>query len=123
MNTNPITNHEAKVIGTLADGSKTYLRSTNSYASYMYENYYNSPNIYSTYNKTIGNNSFSVMAGFRTGTESITSRLMQNVMTLYPMMFLPCLQQPESRRQTVQSVIGLQGAFLDVSIITSRKNT
>jgi TonB-linked SusC/RagA family outer membrane protein len=64
MNTNPITNHEAKVVGTLADGSKTYLRSTNSYASYMYENYYNSPNIYSTYNKTIGNNSFSIMGGF-----------------------------------------------------------
>ena len=52
------------MVGTLADGSQTYLRSTNSYASYMYESYYNSPNIYSTYNKTIGNNSFTVMAGF-----------------------------------------------------------
>jgi TonB-linked SusC/RagA family outer membrane protein len=64
MNTNPNSNHEAKVVGTLADGSKAYLRSTNSYASYMFENIYNSPNIYSTYSKTIGNNSFTVMAGF-----------------------------------------------------------
>jgi TonB-linked SusC/RagA family outer membrane protein len=64
MNTNPISNHEAKVVGTLADGSKAYLRSTNSYASYMFENIYTSPNIYSIFNKTIGNNSFTVMAGF-----------------------------------------------------------
>ena len=64
MNTNPVTNHEARVVGTMADGSKTYLRSTSNYASYMYESYYNSPNIYSTFNKTIGNNSFSVLAGF-----------------------------------------------------------
>ncbi len=64
MNTNPITSHDARVIGTLADGSKSYLRSTSSYSSYMYESYYNSPNIYSTYNKTIGNHAFSVMGGF-----------------------------------------------------------
>jgi TonB-linked SusC/RagA family outer membrane protein len=64
MNTSGVTNHEAKVIGTLVDGSKSYLRPNNNFASYDYESYYNSPNIYSTYNKSLGDHNFTIMAGF-----------------------------------------------------------
>lgn len=64
MNTSGITNHEAKMIGILADGSQSYVRPNNSFASYEYEKYYNSPNIYSTYNKKIGVHDFTILAGF-----------------------------------------------------------
>jgi TonB-linked SusC/RagA family outer membrane protein len=64
MNSTAITDHQAKVVGSLVDGSNYYLRPNNSFASYDYESYYNSPNIYSTYSKSFGNHSFSIMAGF-----------------------------------------------------------
>ncbi len=64
MNSSSITDHQAKVVGTLADGSKTFLRPTNSFASYNSEGYYNSPNVYTSYSKSIANNSFSILAGF-----------------------------------------------------------
>ncbi len=64
MNTSSITDHQAKVVGTLADGSNTFLRPTNSFASYNSESFYNSPNIYTTYNRNIGNHAFSILAGF-----------------------------------------------------------
>lgn len=58
------TEHEAKVMGTLVDGTSYYLRATNYYAINQSDGYYNSPNIYSTYNKILGNNSFTVLAGY-----------------------------------------------------------
>lgn len=64
MNSSAITDHQAKVVGTLADGSNTFLRPTNSFASYNYESYYNSPNIYTTFNRNIGVHSFGILAGF-----------------------------------------------------------
>ena len=64
MNTTGITNHEAKVKGILADGSSAYLRPNNSFASYDYESYYVSPNIYSTYTKKVGDHDFGILAGY-----------------------------------------------------------
>lgn len=64
MNTSAITDHQAKVSGSLVDGSSILIRPNNSFLSYNYESYYNSPNIYSTYTKNLGNHAFSVMAGF-----------------------------------------------------------
>ena len=64
MNTAGITNHDAKVIATGADGSKIFIRPTNSFASANSEGYYNSPNLYSTYNFKLGENNFSFLAGF-----------------------------------------------------------
>lgn len=64
MNTSGITNHEAKVIGTLANGAKTFLRSNNNFSSYDYESYYNSPNVYSTFTRSLGYHNISVMVGF-----------------------------------------------------------
>lgn len=57
-------NHEAKVIGTLADGTKGYLRAENNFAVGQYTSYYTSPNIYSTFTKKIGKHDFTVMAGY-----------------------------------------------------------
>jgi len=64
MNTSGITSHEAKVIGTLANGSKTFLRPNNNFASYDYESYYNSPNVYTTYTKSLGNHNLAITAGY-----------------------------------------------------------
>ncbi len=64
MNTSGVTNHEAKVVGTLVNGAKTYLRSNNNFTSYDYESYYNSPNLYTTYTKSFGNHNFVILAGF-----------------------------------------------------------
>ena len=64
MNTNGYTNHEAKVTGTFVNGTPYYLRANNYFARNDYESFYNSPNIYSTYNKTFGDHEFTAMAGF-----------------------------------------------------------
>lgn len=64
MNTNGYTDHQAKVAGTFVDGTPFYLRATNYYATNLYESFYNSPNIYSTYTKSLGNHEFTAMAGF-----------------------------------------------------------
>lgn len=64
MNTNGFTNHEAKVTGTFVNGSTFYLRPNNYFATNRYESFYNSPNIYSTYNKLWGKHEFTAMAGF-----------------------------------------------------------
>ena len=64
MNTNGHTNHEAKVAGTFVDGSPFYLRANNNYATSLYESFYNSPNIYSTFTKSVGDHEFTAMAGF-----------------------------------------------------------
>ncbi|MFN8255856.1 MAG: TonB-dependent receptor [Bacteroidales bacterium] len=64
MNTGGNSNHEAQVIGTLADGTQGFLRAENSYATNAYSTYYTSPNIYSTYTKKIGKHDFTIMAGY-----------------------------------------------------------
>jgi TonB-linked SusC/RagA family outer membrane protein len=64
MNANGSSNHEAKVTGTFVNGTPFYLRANNYFATSQYQSYYNSPNVYSSYNKTIGNHEFTAMAGF-----------------------------------------------------------
>jgi TonB-linked SusC/RagA family outer membrane protein len=64
MNFAPVTNHNAKVYGSLTDGSKIAMRTVNSFESYRYDSFYNSPNIYSNYTKKIGNHTFTIMMGF-----------------------------------------------------------
>jgi TonB-linked SusC/RagA family outer membrane protein len=64
MNYSGLSNHEAKVSASLVDGTPVYLRAENNYATNNYAAYYTSPNIYSTYNKNIGNHNFTLMAGF-----------------------------------------------------------
>ncbi len=64
MNTNGSSNHEAKVAGTFVNGSPFYLRANNYYATSQYQSLYNSPNLYSTFNKAFGNHEITAMAGF-----------------------------------------------------------
>ncbi len=64
MNPSGYTNHEAKVFGTDAYGLPAVLRPVNSFEAFSYESTYNSPNVYSTFEKKFGNHAFSVMAGF-----------------------------------------------------------
>lgn len=64
MNINGYTNHMAKVTGTFVDGTPYYLRANNNYATNLYQSFYNSPNVYSTFNKKFGNHEFTAMAGF-----------------------------------------------------------
>jgi TonB-linked SusC/RagA family outer membrane protein len=64
MNANGSSNHEAKVTGTFVNGTPFYIRANNYFATGQYQSFYNSPNIYSSYNKTIGNHEFTAMAGF-----------------------------------------------------------
>ena len=64
MNPSGYTNHEAKVFGTDAYGLPFALRPVNSFEAFSYESTYNSPNVYSTYDKKIGNHAFTLMAGF-----------------------------------------------------------
>jgi len=63
MNTGFLTNHEAKVVGTLADGTQGFLRAENNFAAGSSESYYISPNIYSTFTRKIGKHDLTVMAG------------------------------------------------------------
>lgn len=64
MNNLDFSNHEAKVAGTFVDGSPFYLRSNNYFARDQYQSHYNSPNIYTTYNKILGSHEFTFLAGF-----------------------------------------------------------
>jgi len=64
MNSWGSTNHDAKIPSKFADGTTTFLRAQNSYATNDFTSYYTSPNIYSTYSKEIGNHSFTLLAGF-----------------------------------------------------------
>jgi len=64
MNDWGMSNHEAKVVATLADGTQGYLRADNNYSTNDYTAFYTSPNIYSTYTKNIGNHNFTILAGF-----------------------------------------------------------
>ena len=64
MNPSGYTNHDAKVYATDAYGLQAPLRPVNSFEVFSYESTYNSPNVYSTYNKKIGVNDFTLMAGF-----------------------------------------------------------
>jgi TonB-linked SusC/RagA family outer membrane protein len=58
------TEHEARVSGTFVDGTSFYLRPNNYYAVNQSDSYYNSPNIYSTFNRVFGNHNFTVLAGY-----------------------------------------------------------
>lgn len=64
LNTKGNTNHEAKVAGTNVIGDPYIRRKNNNISSYMYEQYYNSPNLYSTFTKTLGSHNFVVTAGY-----------------------------------------------------------
>jgi TonB-linked SusC/RagA family outer membrane protein len=64
MNNWGSTNHEAKVVGELADGTQGYLRAENNYAVTAFASYYVSPNIYSTFTRKIDRHEFTVMAGY-----------------------------------------------------------
>jgi len=64
MNNWGMSNHEAKVVAELADGTRGYLRAENNYSTNDYSSFYTSPNIYSTYTKNIGIHNFTVLAGF-----------------------------------------------------------
>lgn len=64
MNTLETSDHQAKILGTGADGSKLYIRPNNSFASLNAGGYYNSPNVYSTYNLILGSHSMTFMAGY-----------------------------------------------------------
>jgi TonB-linked SusC/RagA family outer membrane protein len=63
MNTSGFTNHEAKVSGTYVDGTTFYLRPNNSFAIAQGQSLYNSPNVYTTYNKKMGEHEFTILAG------------------------------------------------------------
>ncbi len=58
------TNHVAKVYGTDAYGLPHLLSETNYFNMSSYSSTYNSPNIYSSFSKNLGNHAFTVMAGF-----------------------------------------------------------
>ncbi|MFO7668415.1 MAG: TonB-dependent receptor [Bacteroidales bacterium] len=64
MNPSGSTNHVAKVYGTDAYGLPHLLSETNYFNMSSYSSTYNSPNIYSSYSKNLGNHAFTVMAGF-----------------------------------------------------------
>jgi TonB-linked SusC/RagA family outer membrane protein len=64
MNPSGSTNHVAKVYGTDAYSQPLLLSETNYYNMSFFESTYNSPNIYSTYNKRLGKHEFTIMAGF-----------------------------------------------------------
>lgn len=57
-------NHDAKISSRLADGTPTFLRAENSFATGNYVSYYTSPQVYSTFSREIGNHSFTLLAGF-----------------------------------------------------------
>ncbi len=64
MNTSDFSNHEARVIGTFTDGSPFFLRPNNYFARNQHESYYNSPNIYANYFKSLGSHNLTFLAGF-----------------------------------------------------------
>ncbi len=65
LNPSGYTNHDAKVYGTDVNGTPMLLPpKTNSFTMASSQSTYNSPNIYSTYNKTVGQHDFTIMAGF-----------------------------------------------------------
>jgi TonB-linked SusC/RagA family outer membrane protein len=64
MNDWGMSNHEAKITANFVDGTPFYIRPDNNYSTNDYTAFYTSPNVYSTYTKTIGKHNFTIMAGF-----------------------------------------------------------
>ncbi len=111
MNPSGYTNHDAKVYGTDAYSDRMLLPpGTNSFTMASAQSTYNSPNVYSTFNKTFGNHNFTILAGF----EQELSKTNQFYAKKYDLVTddIPSLRTATGR----QEILGDMGHFSTRSI-------